>query len=84
MNRLTRLATPALALAAAIGAPLTVQAAPEFYGRVNVSLDRLSDYPDGSLSGQLNDARRWKKAGSWRATAHAWACAAANRWKWAS
>jgi len=57
MKKLTRLATPALALAAAIGAPLTVQAAPEFYGRVNVSLDRLSDYPDGSLSGQLNDVR---------------------------
>lgn len=57
MKRLTRLATPALALAAAIGAPLTVQAAPEFYGRVNVSLDRLSDYPDGSLSGQLNDVQ---------------------------
>lgn len=57
MNRFTRLATPALALAAAIGAPLTVQAAPEFYGRVNVSLDHLSDYPDGSLSGQLNDVQ---------------------------
>ena len=57
MKRLTRLATPALALAAAIGAPMTVQAAPEFYGRVNVSLDRLSDYPDGSLSGQLNDVQ---------------------------
>ena len=57
MKQLTRLATPALALAAAIGAPLTAQAAPEFYGRVNVSLDRLSDYPDGSLSGQLNDVQ---------------------------
>jgi len=55
MNKVTRLAAPALALAATIGAPLTVQAAPEFYGRVNVSLDHLSDYPDGSLSGQLND-----------------------------
>lgn len=45
MNRFTRLATPALALAAAIAAPLTAHAAPQFYGRVNVSLDRLSDYP---------------------------------------
>lgn len=67
MKRLTRLAPPALALAAAIGAPLTAQAAPQFYGRVNVSLDHLSDYPDGSLSGQLSDvqAARSPLEGGW-------------------
>ncbi|MFP1683406.1 porin [Alloalcanivorax sp. C16-1] len=39
----------------ALSLPLSaVAAAPEFYGRINISLDRLSDYQDGGLPGALN------------------------------
>lgn len=54
MNNIVRLVPPALAVVAAISVPLTVQADPEFYGRVKVSLDHLSDYPDGSLFSQID------------------------------
>ncbi|MFP1678536.1 porin [Alloalcanivorax sp. C16-2] len=41
--------------ALAIGLPLSAAAAPEFYGRINISLDRLSDYREGGLPGAYND-----------------------------
>ncbi|ASK33502.1 porin [Alcanivorax sp. N3-2A] len=46
---------PMVPVVMAVGLPMAVQAAPEFYGRINVSLDHVGDYPDNKLSGSLND-----------------------------
>lgn len=42
----------------ALSLPLSAVAAPEFYGRINISLDRLSDYQDGNLPGALASVGR--------------------------
>ena len=41
--------------ALSISLPLSAAAAPEFYGRINISLDRLSDYREGGLRGAYSD-----------------------------
>lgn len=43
------------ASALALSLPFSAAAAPEFYGRINISLDRLSDYQSGNLPGALDD-----------------------------